>query len=340
LIAIVSAISREAANTLLRKLTMTLSWVVWRADARIQRAETSSPSMKPGESGQAVHLLQAALILQGFDVPAHGILPGQEVQNNNYGQQTSAAVRACEARFGLTLDAGIAGRQVISRLDVNNMLLYTVNAGQFGAELARTDVPLAVGKIASALLALNLLRAGGLPPTVGPMVDDALLTHFRLLQPGAAAIGNRRARTTADLDRIISKFTAIAGVLNNSATTFEDGIPTNGVKTLAESRTGSNLIRFGPHYFGAAAPSPPPLGTATGPHSRAAILLHEGTHAVDPTGQSGARAVHISEFAPGYAVQSTDLSLLNPSSFASFAAHIANNGDPTPRFGLGAGRNR
>jgi peptidoglycan hydrolase-like protein with peptidoglycan-binding domain len=325
---------------------MTLTWEIWRNDARIQRAERSAPSMRPGESGQPVHLLQAALILQGFDVPAHGIITGQSVQNNNYGAQTAAAVRECEARFGLTRDGGIAGREVIGKLDVNNTLLFTVNAGQFGAALARADVPLAVGKIASALLALNFLRAGALPPTTVALTDDALLTHFRLLQPGAAPVGNRRARTTADLDRIIATFTAIAGVLNSSGTTFEDGIPVNGVKTIAESNTGSNLIRFSPHYFGANVPSPPPLGIATGPHSRAAVLIHEGTHAVDQTGsptvlgRSGQGDVHISEFSAGYALQSTDASLLNPSSYASFAAHIANNGDPSPRFGLDAGRNR
>jgi peptidoglycan hydrolase-like protein with peptidoglycan-binding domain len=319
---------------------MTLTWEVWRNEARIQRAENNNPSMKPGESGQPVHLLQAALILQGFDVPAHGILPEQVVQNNNYGQQTAAAVRECEARFGLTRDAGIAGREVISRLDINNALLYTVNAGEFGAALARKDGALAVGKIASSLLALTFLRAGGLPPTTATLVDDALLTHFRLLPPGSAAVGNRRARTAADIDFLIARFTALAGVINQSATTFEDGIPVNGVKTLAESNTGSNLVRFSPMYFSAQCPSPPTLGLATGPNSRAAVLMHEATHAVDPNGRSGDRHVHISEFDPAYPLQSTDRSLLNPSSYASFAAHIANNGDPSPRFGLGAGRNR
>lgn len=319
---------------------MTLTWILWRDDARIQRAEISKPSFKPGESGQPVHLLQAALVLNGFDIPRHGIVPPSTVQNNNYGPGTQAAVRAAEIRFGLTRDAGIAGREVVSRLDRESNTFFSVNAGQFGAALARTDVGLAVGKVASALLALNFLRSGVLPPNVVPMVENALLTHFRLLAPGAAATGNRRVRTTADLDLIIRTYTALGGVLNSAATTFEDGIPVNGVKTLAESNTGSNLIRFGPFYFSTSAPSPPALGTPTGPHSRAAILLHEGTHAVDQLGRSGDLDVHISEFDPAYAVQSTDRSLLNPSSYASFAAHVSNNGDPAPRFGLGAGRNR
>jgi peptidoglycan hydrolase-like protein with peptidoglycan-binding domain len=319
---------------------MTLSWEVWRGEQRVQRAELSNPSFKPGESGQPVHLLQAALILTGFDIPNHGIVPPSRIQNNNYGAQTSAAVRAAELRFGLTRDGGVAGREVVGRLDRECNTFYTVNAGQFGAALARTDASLAIGKIASSLLALTFLRAGALAESVAPMVDDALLTHFRLLAPGAATIGNRRARTTADLDRIIGTFTALGGVINRGATTFEDGIPVNGVKTAAESFTGSNLIRFGPFFLSATAPLGLSLGSPIGPNSRAAILMHEGTHAVDPTGRSGDPDVHISEFSAAYNTQSTDRSLLNPSSYAGFAAHVANNGDPAPRFGLGAGQNR
>jgi hypothetical protein len=52
---------------------MTLSWVEWQSDPRVQRAENNNPAMKSGESGRPVHLLQAALILHGFDVPHHGI---------------------------------------------------------------------------------------------------------------------------------------------------------------------------------------------------------------------------------------------------------------------------
>jgi peptidoglycan hydrolase-like protein with peptidoglycan-binding domain len=318
---------------------MVLAWTEWRNDQRIQRAENSNPSMKPGEAGQPVHLLQAALILNGFDVALHGITrhsDGVFRQNNNYGQQTAAAVRACEQRFGLTIDGGVAGREVISRLDRETNTFYLTNAGQFGATLARSDAPLAVGKIASALFALNLLRAGGLPATVAPLVDNALQTHFRLLPPGAAGDGIRRARTLADLNAIIATFTALGGVLNGGATTFEDGIPVNGVKTAAESNTGSRLIRFGPFFRNFDGP----LGNLIGPHSRAAILLHEGTHAVDPTGASGRQEIHISEFEPAYNTQTADRSILNPSSYAGFAAHIANGSDPNPRFGLGAGRNR
>lgn len=310
---------------------MTLSWTGWQDNARIQSAENNNPAIRPGAAGQHVHLLQAALILNGFDVPHHGVDENSGVQNSNYLGETQAAVRACEGRFGLSRDTGIAGREVISRLDRESNTFYTTNAGHFGAALARTDVPRAVGKISSSLLSLTFLRAGSLPDTVAPLVDDALRVHFRLLPPGSAGDGIRRARRKADLDHIITTFTNLAAVLNSSATTFEDGIPVNGIRTPAESNTGSRRIRFGPAFLDLDAP----CGGRIGPHSRAAILIHEGMHSVDFSGLSGNGAVHISEFEPAYDTQTADRSLFNPSSYAGFAAHIANNGDPNPRFGLG-----
>ena len=314
---------------------MTLSWVVWKNEARIQRAEDSKPSIKFGESGQPVHLLQAALVLNGFDIPLHGVNGRPPRQQNNFGPGTQAAVRQCEQRFGLSRDGGVAGREVISRLDQDSNTFYTTHAGHFGAALARADTSLAIGKITSSLLGLALLSAGVLPASVTPLLDDALRVHFRLLSPGSASDGFRRARTAADLVTITRTFTALAAILNAGATSFEDGIPFNGVKTAA-SVTGSGIIRFGPFYRDFDAP----FGALIGPNSRAAIVIHEGTHSVDGTGRSGNDDVHISEFDARYDRQSAELSLLNPSSYAGFAAHIANNGDPTPRFGLGAGRNR
>jgi peptidoglycan hydrolase-like protein with peptidoglycan-binding domain len=297
--------------------------------------------MRQGESGQPVHLLQAALILNNFDVPLHGIVPGVNNgrQNNFFGQQTAGAVRACEQRFNLTQDVGVAGAQVISRLDFESALNFTVHADHFGAALARQDVSLAVGKVASSLLGLNFLRAGALPPTATPLFEEALRVHFRLLPPGGTPDGVRRERTTQDLDQIIRTSTRLAVVLNTSATSFIDGIPVNGIKTAAESNTNSSIVLFGPFYRDFSEG----LGDAIGPNSRAAIVIHEGTHAVDDSappgfGRSGDADVHISEFQSAYNAQPANLSLLNPSSYASFAAHIALGRDPFPRFGLGDAR--
>ena len=317
---------------------MTLAWTIWKDNQRIQRAENSNPSMKHGESGLPVHLLQAALILHGFDVPHHGVTGDPPVQNNNYLNETQSAVRQCETRFGLTQDTGIAGREVIGRLDKESDTFYTAHAGHFGAALARTDVGPAVAKIASAMLGLGFLKANALPASTLTLVNDALRVHFRLLPPGSTGDGIRRPRTTADIDRILSTFTDIAGVLNSSATSFEDDIPENGVKTAAESPTGSRRVRFGPAFRDFTITPVDLTGGRIGPNSRIAILIHEGMHAVDTSNTSGDnKTTHFSEFEARYNTQPADRSLFNPSSYASFAAHIANNGDPSPRFGLGPG---
>jgi hypothetical protein len=316
---------------------MALSWVIWRENQRIQRAEINKPSLKAGESGLPVHLLQAALVLQGFDIPLHGVTGNPPRQNNTFGSGTQAAVRQCQARFNLSRDTGIAGRQVIGRLDQENNTLYTTRAGTFGAPLARTDIGRAVGKIASASLALTFLRVNLLPAATTNMVNDALRVHFRLLPPGTTGDGIRRARTAADVDRILNQLTAIAAVLNAGATSFEDGIPFNGAKTAAEANTGSLRILFGP-AFRAFTLSPVDLtGGRIGQNSRAAILIHEGMHASDASNTSGNPGIHVSEFEAGYATQPAAQALFNPSSYASFAAHVANNGDPPVRFGLGPG---
>ncbi len=310
---------------------MALSWVPWQNDQQVQRAENSSPSMKPGTSGQHVHLLQAALILQGFDVPHHGVTGRPPRQNNNYLKETQAAVRQCEAQSGLTVDEGIAGQQVVKKLDLDNMLLYTSHAGEFGAALARTDVPLAISKVTSALMALAFIDQS----SVKQLVEDALRIHFRLLPPGSSGDGIRRVRTQADIDRITQTYQSIAAVFQTSGTSFLDGIPVNGVKIAAEANTNSRQILFGP-AFRSFSLNNDLTGGRIGPNSRAAILIHEGMHSVDASNTSGNNdTTHFSEFTPQYDSQPADRSLFNPSSYASFAAHIANNGDPNPRFGLG-----
>ena len=318
---------------------MTLTWDPWKDQGRIRQAEVSKPSMRQGESGQPVHLLQAALVLNNFDIPLHGIVPGVNGgnQNNFFGPQTANAVRECERRFNLTQDVGIAGAQVITKLDFESALNFNVHAGHFGAALARQDVSLAVSKVGSGLLGLSFLRGNALPEPALTLVEDALRVHFRLLPPGGTGDGVRRARTTQDLDLIIRTFTRLTAVLNGSAASFIDGIPVNGIKTPAESNTNSSIVLFGPFFRDFTEG----LGNEIGPNSRAAILIHEGVHSIDDSGppglgRSGQRNVHISEFQPAYNNQPADLSLFNPSSYASFAAHVALGRDPVPRFGLGA----
>ncbi len=77
---------------------------------RIRRAADNAPSMKPGESDRdAVKILQDALIQAGFAI--------RDGATGFYGPQTVAAVQAVERKYGLDTDSGIAGHQVIARLD-------------------------------------------------------------------------------------------------------------------------------------------------------------------------------------------------------------------------------
>jgi peptidoglycan hydrolase-like protein with peptidoglycan-binding domain len=339
---------------------MAVIWDAWSNIERIQKAEQNSPSMKSGERGPPVHLLQAALIMNDCDVPHHGVsnvLGVDASQNAMFLTETATAVRAAEQRFNLDNDVGIAGKQVIGRIDTINAGFYRANQGNFGAALALQDAPFAGLKVARSIQAITLLQGqlAGLNVTGNPLLplnvaQDALRTHFRLLAPGVVADGIARAATVADLTQIINTYQRIAGLISNAAAAFFDGIPTTGVPNPAEAVPNSGRVMFGPYYRGFSADQPIrprdagspgaqfPFGHKIGPNSRAAIVIHEGTHAVDASLTSGNANVHISEFDPAYDRQPANLSLFNPSSYAGFAAHVFNLGDPNPRFGLGDGQ--
>lgn len=280
--------------------------------------------MKAFDPGRvAVALLQQALA-------ATGIAPTIKV-DGIYGQQTATAVKAVQKRFNLTADQGAAGREVIGVLDL------MLRGALFGRDLAVLDLPLATSKVRAALAAINTLqqsRAAGTPSA--PLTLDALRTHFRLTG-FAPTLGVGRAMNDTDLNTISARYTQLIGLFSAAATRFRTGAPVNGPHTPAEAPLGGP-ITFGPAFTNVQNNFGDTLGEPIGPHSRAAILMHEGVHVFD--GQSGAINAHISEFDPAYDRQLAELSLHNPSSFAGFAAHIVNNGDPSPRFGLGVAQAR
>jgi peptidoglycan hydrolase-like protein with peptidoglycan-binding domain len=103
--------------------------------------------MRIGEfNHDATVVLQKALIENGFSIPAG--------PTGNYLQETATAVRAAEDQFGLTVDGGVAGRQVLSALD--GAFIGGVQA-TFGAALARGDAPFALSKVQAAIDALTLI---------------------------------------------------------------------------------------------------------------------------------------------------------------------------------------
>ena len=308
-----------ASSPIIERATMPVFAPLWASNARIGAASINSPGMKAFDPDRvAVALLQRALATTG-------IAPAIKI-DGIYGQQTAGAVKAVQKRFNLTPDQGAAGREVIGVLDL------MLRGARFGADLARLDVPLASSKVRSALAAIVALQtARRLGTATATLTLDALRTHFRLTEV-TPTVGVGRAMTDADLVTITNRYTQLIGLFGAAATRFRTGAPVNGPTTPAEAPIGGP-ITFGPAFTNVRNNFGSPVGEPIGPHSRAAILMHEGVHVFD--GQSGARNAHISEFDPAYDRQSADLSLHNPSSFAGFAAHIVNNGDPSPRFGLG-----
>jgi peptidoglycan hydrolase-like protein with peptidoglycan-binding domain len=297
---------------------MSLRSPFWSANQRLQRAAENLPAMKQFEPDQAaVKLLQQALVDTGIN-------PLLKV-DGAFGPKTAAAVRTVQTRFNMDIDAGTAGRQTLGVLDI------LLQRGTIGRDLAQTDTLLAGQKVSAAVLALNLFKISlNNGTTPASLTVNALRTHFRFTN-APATIGVTRQITGADVDTMLRRFNELLGLFVASAARFRTGVPVNGINTAAEAPLGGP-ITFGPGYTDVNSH----FGDLIGPNSRAAILIHESVHVFDA--QSGINNdTHISEFDPAYNIQPADRALHNPSSFASLAAHIHNNSDPSPRFGLGPG---
>ena len=295
---------------------MALQSPFWNTNVRLQQAAENQKPMRLLEPDKiAVALLQTAIVNTGIaTIKIDGI----------YGEQTAKAIRAIETRFNMDRDEGRAARQTLGIIDI------LLQGGQLGKALAQTDTALATRKVQAALGALTFFLTNRQAGTaLNTLTVDALRTHFRLTQT-AATIGITRQITDADLATIIKRYGQLISLYAASETRFRTGAPVNGIFTPAEAPV-NGPITFGPAFTNVNSN----FGEFIGPNSRAAILIHEGVHVFDK--DSGRNDTHISEFEPAYNTQSADLSLHNPSSFASFAAHIDAKRDPVPRFGLGPG---
>lgn len=84
---------------------------------RLQRASENKPALHVGEPNQeAVQILQQALLDLGYKMPKTTKKTGEP--DGIYGGETAAAVKQFEDDQGLTIhDSGIAGREVLGRLD-------------------------------------------------------------------------------------------------------------------------------------------------------------------------------------------------------------------------------
>ena len=91
-----------------------LSATFFSQDKRLHLASTNNPPLKRGETGDAVKLLQQALIDIGFRLPISTKKTG--LPDGIYGAETEAAVMAFQQRHGLSKD-GVTGKDTIGRLD-------------------------------------------------------------------------------------------------------------------------------------------------------------------------------------------------------------------------------
>jgi peptidoglycan hydrolase-like protein with peptidoglycan-binding domain len=81
---------------------------------RLQRASENNPPLRSGETGEAVRLVQQALIDLGFPMPISIRRYGSP--DGIYGNETAGRVREFQTKHGLSPD-GVAGRQTLGKLD-------------------------------------------------------------------------------------------------------------------------------------------------------------------------------------------------------------------------------
>jgi peptidoglycan hydrolase-like protein with peptidoglycan-binding domain len=85
------------------------------SNQRLQKASENSPAIRWPESGDAIAILQQALIDLGFPLPSSTTKSGGP--DGILGTETLKAIRAFQKKHGLTID-GVVGRQTMNKLDV------------------------------------------------------------------------------------------------------------------------------------------------------------------------------------------------------------------------------
>jgi len=218
-----------------------------------------------------------------------------------------------------------------------NGLLELLMAGKAIAE-ATTWIQITVQQLRNYSAALSI---GSVFPDQAPM-NAALGAHFHVAPTLAAT------EKISIIAQIVAAYTNIINTFNQSATQFRYRIDSEAIADGNPSIDAAYTFFNGTMNF--------TRNFATkGPHTRAAIVIHEAVHRFDNL--SGSRDTHISEwyvtdasaaalglpvvgdmssvFSTRYDLMNTANSLHNPSSFAAFAQHVFNRSDT--RFGFGHG---
>jgi hypothetical protein len=94
---------------------MALRHPFWSANHQLQNAARNRGALRRGDRGEAVVLLQRALRLLGYPLP--GSIRPDGTADGIFGPETERVVHGFEFYNGLTVDRGIAGRQVLTTMD-------------------------------------------------------------------------------------------------------------------------------------------------------------------------------------------------------------------------------
>lgn len=94
---------------------MALTSLRFASNARLLAASENKPSLKVGERGDAIAIVQMALSDLGFALPK-STADGKQLPDGVFGPETDAAMRSFQAKNGLTVD-GVVGRQTLAILE-------------------------------------------------------------------------------------------------------------------------------------------------------------------------------------------------------------------------------
>lgn len=124
----------ECSGTVYKKSTMDKKWTLWAIPKCIEGdiPPMSKPTLRKGDKGEYVTLLQTKLIQLGYDLSPYGA-------DGKFGNKTLDAVKAFQRDNKLDPD-GICGRLTWAALDSGEMTYYTVTVSHVSKTVAESIV--------------------------------------------------------------------------------------------------------------------------------------------------------------------------------------------------------
>jgi hypothetical protein len=158
---------------------------------RLQLAAENNPPLRTGHTGDAVAILQQALLSLNCPMPI-STASDTRAPDGIYGPETAKAVAAFQAQFGLSVD-GIAGRQTLAQLDqlFANRPLYRPSA--CGNCFSHTGPPL-----------FQLISAKGAPTRADIAGSARLPTTIRFLTQSEITQAQSVFGNSLDFARILA----------------------------------------------------------------------------------------------------------------------------------------